>query len=162
MQTTKLFSDGQGLRELRETLALSLADLSDISGVSKGSIGNYETGARGLGFKSRRALEVALADHIERGGAPPRPQTQTQTFADPGADYGGARLDAPAHLLTPRERSAQYAALAYDAAKARRKSGQFETLMQHVAGVVAREESYDWHKREMLHIVDEHFAKETK
>jgi len=47
------FADGQELRREREKKGLSLADLARLSGVSKGSIGNFETDVRGLGSKSK-------------------------------------------------------------------------------------------------------------
>lgn len=47
------FADGQELRREREKKGLSLADLAKLSGVSKGSIGNFETDVRGLGNKSK-------------------------------------------------------------------------------------------------------------
>lgn len=54
------FADGSDLRTKREDRCLSLADLSALSGVSKGSIGNFETGARGLSRKAQKALYDAL------------------------------------------------------------------------------------------------------
>jgi transcriptional regulator with XRE-family HTH domain len=50
------FADGSDLREKREDRCLSLSDLSSLSGVSKGSIGNFETGTRGLSRKAQKAL----------------------------------------------------------------------------------------------------------
>lgn len=82
-----------------------------------------------------------------------------QTTADPATAY---RLDQPAHLLSARERNAQYAALAYDAALKRKKAGQYETLMQHVAGVVSNSESYAWHRKEIPAIIDAHFPPTKK
>lgn len=54
------FADGSELRKIRESKCLSLAELAGLSGVSKGSIGNYETGTRGLGPKALRAISEAL------------------------------------------------------------------------------------------------------
>lgn len=57
------FADGRELRQKREDKCLSLAELSALSGVSKGSIGNFETGTRGLSRKAQRALYEALQAH---------------------------------------------------------------------------------------------------
>ncbi len=54
------FADGQELRREREKKGLSLADLARLSGVSKGSIGNFETDRRGLGKKSKLKIWTAL------------------------------------------------------------------------------------------------------
>lgn len=53
---------GEELRELREQLGLSLSKLSLLSGISKGSIGNYETGARGISSKARLKIADALRE----------------------------------------------------------------------------------------------------
>lgn len=54
------FADGQELRLEREKKGLSLADLARLSGVSKGSIGNFETNIRGLGNKSKMKIWTVL------------------------------------------------------------------------------------------------------
>jgi len=60
------FADGQELRREREKKGLSLADLARLSGVSKGSIGNFETDIRGLGNKSKLKVWNALQTNVHQ------------------------------------------------------------------------------------------------
>ena len=145
----KIFSTGEELRELRQSLALSLAELAEMSGVSKGSIGNYETGIRGLGRKSMLSIESALVKRL-----PAKMQVFADTAAEPGVEY---RMSPPMHLLSARERATQYAVNAFDSAQSAGKAGQFETLMLHIVGVVSHDESYAWHRAEIDNLIDRHF-----
>lgn len=51
---------GDQLKALRSDLGLSIAELSRNSGVSSGSISNFESGARGMGPGSKRKIAEAL------------------------------------------------------------------------------------------------------
>ena len=76
-------------------------------------------------------------------------------------DLPAAGAAAPSFTLTQRERVAQLAVAGYDAASSRRKAAQYETLMQHVAGVAEGGESWQWHRDEAGNIMDQHFGEKN-
>ena len=97
-------------------------------------------------------------DQLLAGGEGPRVLTPgilpPASAADPAV---ARRLAAAAHTLTQRERVAQLAVTGYDAAQSRGKPGQYETLMQHIAGVAEGGESSQWHRTEAGNLMDKHF-----
>lgn len=144
---------GNELKKARLAKQLSGRKTAELAGISSPYYSQIETGKRP---KPPRAVVKRLEQVLQTKFA------NKQAEPDPASiEIKQSKLDMPAHLLTPRERSAQYAAVAFDAACTRRKSAQFETLMQHVAGVVSSAESYDWHNRELSNIIEEHFPKRT-
>ena len=91
------------LRAIRKARGLTLADLSKMADISVGSIGNYETGARGL---SREAIQ-RIADVLQISAttltACHAPKAVTdQQVREPPAPYGACRIpeacDLPARL----------------------------------------------------------------
>lgn len=145
------------LKKARLRKQLSGRKTAELVGLSSPYYSQLETGKRGP--PPHEVLE-RIDEVLQTKFA------KSKTLADLPSEYDeewrmAQRLAQPAYALSPRERVSQYAAVAYDAAKHRKKAGQFETLMQHVSGVVTQDDSYDWHRREISNIIDEHFRKEN-
>ena len=143
------------LKKARLRAGLSGRETSKKAGISSAYYSQLETGARNRpppdvlarleGVLQTKFAELAGPDDL------PLPSE-----ADPRT---ARRLAKPQFLLTARERCAQYAMVAYDSAVARSKAGPFETFILHVAAVVSSSDEYDWHRREMDNILNEHFRK---
>lgn len=128
------------MAQVRTKLGITQARLAELLDVDRKYVSMIETGTKPLSSKLSKKLDSLLSN-------PPPASVETITGADP-----------PYFLAhTARERAAQYAVNAFDSAQASGKAGQFETLMLHIAGVVSPDDSYDWHSRQITHIIETHF-----
>lgn len=157
----KLFSDT--LKRLRGTV--SQAEIARLCGIPQSSYTRYESGA--VTPKHDALCKIAMhygltVDQLLAGGEEPRRSTPGSLLPESAADHATARrLAAPSITLTQRERVAQLAVAGYDAASSRHKAAQYETLMQHVAGVAEGNESWQWHRDEAGSIMDKHFGEKN-
>ncbi len=154
----KLFSET--LKRLRGSM--SQAEIARLCGIPQSSYTRYESGV--VAPKHDALCKIAshyglTVDQLLAGGEGPRHYTPDMLPPDTAANAATAqRLAAPSFTLTQRERVAQLAVAGYDAASSRRKAAQYETLMQHVAGVAEGGESWQWHRDEAGAIMDKHFG----
>jgi len=144
---------------------MSQAEIARLCGISQQSYNRYEAGTVTPKHAAlhRIATHYGLTvDQMLAGGEGPRHYTPAILPPDSAADPAAARrLAAPSFTLTQRERVAQLAVAGYDAASSRRKAAQYETLMQHVAGVAEGGESWQWHRDEAGNIMDQHFGEKN-
>lgn len=94
----KNFFTGAELREIRENMALTLSELAEKSGVSKSSIGNFETGARGLGKKARHAIEAALSANRKNADSQTLQQKSDDSTAPPPQNPPEQKSPSPADM----------------------------------------------------------------
>ena len=147
------------LKRLRGSV--SQAETARLCGITQQSYNRYEAGR--VMPKSAALLKIAThygltVEQLLNGGDSPRRYTPALLPPDAAADPGTARrLAAPDFTLTRRERVAQLAVAGYDAAAARGRGAQYETLMQHVAGVAEGRAEYAWHRAELAGIIGRHF-----
>ena len=133
------------LETLREKLDVQWKDMAELLGISVPMLGCLRRGERNPSQKVLSKIEA-----LEQNGV-----VLHDIVSDTAMEY---RMTQPMHLLSSRERAAQYAVSAFDSAQSAGKAGQFETLMLHIAGVVTHDESYAWHRIEIDNIIDRHFA----
>lgn len=107
----KNFFTGAELREIRENMALTLSELAEKSGVSKSSIGNFETGARGLGKKARHAIEAALSANRENADSQTPQQKSDDSTAPPPRSTEQRNLPAK---QAPSEEALKLLGMLYD------------------------------------------------
>lgn len=143
------------LKKARLRAGLSGRETSKKAGISSAYYSQLETGARNRPPPDVLARLEGVLQTKFAGMASPA-ELPLESEADPKTE---SRLSQFPFLLTARERCAQYATIAYDSAVARSKAGPFETFIQHVAGVLSSDDEYDWHRREMDNILNEHFPK---
>lgn len=143
------------LENLRDKLDVQWKDLAVLLGISVPMLGCIRRGERNPSAKF-----IARVDALERNGVALQPKhsdgnkLHAITVAESAMEY---RIVPPSVPPSPREHVTQCVLSALDLALKLNKSDQFETLIMHLLGVITGGESYDWHRREISNIIDEHF-----